>query len=403
MSASTPPATPSVPTSDTPFDLAAFETHLREMRHDLHRHPELGFCETRTKEVVAAYLTDLGLEVEIGAGVLGILRCGTGNRAIALRADMDALPIHESNTFDYVSETPGTMHACGHDGHTTMLLGAAKLLAQSRDFDGTVVFLFQPNEEHGLGAQAMLSEGVFERFPVDEVYGIHNLPGAPLGQISTREGIICSSESLFEFEIIGQGGHASMPQVGVDAILVGADLVQSLQTIVARKLAPSAGAVVSVTEFITDGQRNVLPGRATLKGDTRSRSPQDRDTIRALMQQMADGIAATHGVTINFSFKTEFIETINAPAPTQAVVRAAQISVDEVIPDRQPMSFSEDFAHFSAQVPGCFLLLGNGTDGANGQPLHSSDYDFNDALLTIGARFWGTLVRDCLPINKGSN
>ncbi len=370
---------------------------LTTLRRAFHRAPELGFQEAQTQARVAAFLRAQGLEVHEGVGVVGILRAGSGNRAIGLRADMDALPIMETSTHDYVSETPGVMHACGHDGHMTMLLGAARALAAAPDFDGVVVFLFQPNEEHGLGAQAMLSDGVFERFPVEEVYAIHNLPGAPLGQVSTRAGLICSSESLFEIAIHGQGGHASMPQAGRDALTIGAEIVQALQTIVSRKLAPGAGAVVSVTEFLTDGQRNVLPGRVTLKGDVRARAPEDRDQIAALMYQLSTGIAEAHGASAQVHFNTEFIETINAPGPTDAVIRAARRAGLDTIPDRVPMSFSEDFAHFSAAVPGCFLLLGNGETGAHGKPLHSSDYDFNDALLPIGVDFWTRLVRDRLP------
>lgn len=374
----------------TPQDLIA-------LRHDFHRHPELGFQEHRTKARVAAILRDLGLEVHEGVGVVGILKRGTGNRAIGLRADMDALPITETSQHGYMSQTPGTMHACGHDGHMSMLLGAAAGLAADPGFDGTVVFIFQPNEEHGLGAQAMINEGLLAQFPVEEIYAIHNLPGAPLGQVSTRPGLICSSESLFEITINGQGGHASMPQAGRDAITIGAEVVLALQTIISRKLAPGSGAVVSVTEFLTDGQRNVLPGTVTLKGDVRARLPEDREAIAALMGQIAQGIAAAHGVYAEVSFNTEFIETINAPEPTEAVVRAAQDLGMTAIEDRDPMSFSEDFAHFTAAVPGCFLLLGNGEEGAHGQPLHACDYDFNDALLPIGAAFWTQLVRNRLP------
>lgn len=373
---------------------------LAELRQDFHRHPELGFQEDRTKTVVADLLRDLGLEVHVGVGVVAVLRAGRGNRMIGLRADMDALPIHETSTHGYPSGHPGVMHACGHDGHMTMLLGAAAELATDPQFDGTVVFLFQPNEEHGLGAQAMIKDGVLADFPLDEIYAIHNLPGAPVGQVSTRVGQICASESLFEITITGQGGHASMPHVGRDAITVGAELITALQTIVARKLAPGAGAVVSVTEFITDGQRNVLPGRALLKGDVRARVPQDRLDIETFMRQIAQGIGAAHGVEIAFEFRTEFIETINAEIPTQAVVRAGLTCGLETVPDCTPMSFSEDFAHFSAAVPGCFLLLGNGTNGAHEQPLHASDYDFNDDLLPIGSRFWTQLVRDRLPAQR---
>ncbi len=374
---------------------------LRRLRQDFHRSPELGFEEVQTKAKVAELLRGYGLEVHEGVGVVGVLRSGTGNRAIGLRADMDALPISEASDHDYVSENAGVMHACGHDGHMTMLLGAAQALADDPAFSGTVVFLFQPNEELGLGAKAMLDEKILERFPVDEVYAIHNLPGAPVGQISTREGLICSSESLFEITVQGQGGHASMPQAGRDAITIGAEIVQALQTIVARKLAPGAGAVVSVTEFLTDGQRNVLPGQTTLKGDVRARSPEDRDNIEAFMRQISQGIALAHGVDVSVDFNTEFIETINAASPTKAVVRIAQGIGLETVPNRQPMSFSEDFAHFAAAVPGCFLLLGNGETGANGQPLHSNDYDFNDDLLPIGAEFWTKLVYDRLPIKDG--
>ncbi|MFK7835926.1 MAG: amidohydrolase [Sulfitobacter sp.] len=371
---------------------------LQAVRRAFHQQPELGFAEARTKTKVAAYLRDLGIEVHEGVGVVGVLRAGTGNRAIGLRADMDAPPITEMSAHDYPSQTPGVMHACGHDGHMTMLLGAAQKLATAPNFDGSVVFLFQPNEEHGLGARAMIDEGVLERFPIEEVYAIHNLPGAPLGQVSTRPGMICSSESLFEITINGQGGHASMPQVGRDAITIGAEAVLALQTIVARKLAPGAGAVVSVTEFLTDGQRNVLPGTATLKGDVRARAPADRVEIEALMRQIAGGIAQAHGVNAEVQFRTEFVETINAQEPTEAVVRTAQAAGLETLPNREPMSFSEDFAHFGNEVPGCFLLLGNGEEGPNGQPLHANDYDFNDALLPIGADFWARLVKDRLPV-----
>jgi hippurate hydrolase len=372
--------------------------NLIELRHMFHRNPELGFLEDRTKARVATHLRDLGIDVHEGVGVVGVLKAGTGNRAIGLRADMDALPITEQGTHDHVSENPGVMHACGHDGHMTMLLGAAEILARDKDFDGTVVFLFQPNEEHGLGARAMIDEGVLERFPIEEVYAIHNLPGAPAGHVSTRPGQICASESLFEITISGKGGHASMPHVGVDAITVAAELILSLQTIVSRKLAPAAGAVVSVTEVLTDGQRNVLPGRATLKGDVRARLPQDREAVERFMRQIVAGVAATHDVAATMSFNTEFIETINSVELVEGVLRAADAVGLVADGAREPMSFSEDFAHFANAVPGCFMLMGNGTEGAHGQPLHANDYDFNDAILPLGAAFWAALVRDRLPI-----
>ncbi|MDP5333308.1 MAG: amidohydrolase [Paracoccaceae bacterium] len=375
-----------------------FHQHLITMRHAFHRDPELGFNEVRTKSLVAARLRDLGLEVLEGVGVIGVLRMGSSTRAIGLRADMDALPITETSTHEYSSCNPSVMHACGHDGHMTMLLGAAEILVKNPNFDGKVVFIFQPNEEHGLGARAMINEGLLNKFPIDEVYAIHNLPGDPVGQVSSRVGQICASESLFEIQISGQGGHASMPHVGVDAITVGSEMVQALQTIVSRKLSPGSGVVVSVTEFLTDGLRNVLPGHATLKGDVRARLPEDRMNVEKFMRQIVVGVAAAHGVGVKMSFVTEFIETINSKGPVEAAMLTAQTMGLNAVSDRPAMSFSEDFAYFCEAVPGCFLLLGNGTSGAHGKPLHASDYDFNDALLPIGASFWAQLVRDRLPI-----
>lgn len=374
---------------------------LTALRHNFHQFPELGFCEDQTKCTIANFLNDLDFEVYEGCGVVGVLRNGTSSRSIGLRADMDALPITERSVHDYVSQREGVMHACGHDGHMAMLLGAAQKLTKSLNFDGTVVFIFQPNEEHGLGANAMIDEGFLEKHPIDEVYGIHNLPGAPIGQISTRTGLICSSESLFEIKIKGQGGHASMPHLGQDTITVGAEIIQALQTVVSRKLTPGCGAVLSVTEFFTDGQRNVLPGHASLKGDVRARSKQDRDQIEGFMQQICKGIEISHNVTTKFTFDTQFIETINSAEPVNAVVRVSDALGLETISNREPMSFSEDFAHFSNAIPGCFLLLGNGSKGKNARPLHSSDYDFNDDLLPIGSDFWTALVADRLPLVKG--
>ncbi|MDS9949005.1 MAG: amidohydrolase [Planktomarina sp.] len=374
---------------------------LTALRHNFHQFPELGFCEDQTKCTIANFLNDLDFEVYEGCGVVGVLRNGTSSRSIGLRADMDALPITERSVHDYVSQREGVMHACGHDGHMAMLLGAAQKLTKSPNFDGTVVFIFQPNEEHGLGAKAMIDEGFLEKHPIDEVYGIHNLPGAPIGQISTRTGLICSSESLFEIKIKGQGGHASMPHLGQDTITVGAEIIQALQTVVSRKLTPGCGAVLSVTEFFTDGQRNVLPGHASLKGDVRARSKQDRDQIEGFMQQICKGIEISHNVTTKFTFDTQFIETINSAEPVNAVVRVSDALGLETISNREPMSFSEDFAHFSNAIPGCFLLLGNGSKGKNARPLHSSDYDFNDDLLPIGSDFWTALVADRLPLVKG--
>ena len=375
--------------------------NLVEIRRDFHRFPELGFKEKRTKDKIIGYLKELGLDVHSGVGIVGILRSGEGNKVIGLRADMDALPIRETNTHDYVSNNTGVMHACGHDGHMAMLLGAAHKLSTNANFSGTIVFIFQPNEELGLGAKAMMDEGLLENFPMQEIYGMHNLPGVPTGELLTRSGIICSSESLFEIKIKGMGGHSSMPQLGRDAITIGAEVVQALQTIISRRIASGSGAVVSVTEFISNGQRNVLPGETILKGDVRTRRPDDRKKIELFLHQITSGIASAHDIEIEVSFETEFIETNNHIKPTEAVLKTAKKSGLKVT-DCKPMSFSEDFAHFSNAVPGCFFLFGNGIDGANNKPLHSSDYDFNDDLLPIGADFWANLAKNRLS-TEGSN
>ena len=369
--------------------------NLAEIRRDFHRFPELGFQEKRTKDKIASYLKELGLDVYYGSGIVGLLRVGHGTKVIGLRADMDALPIQETNTHNYISKNKGIMHACGHDGHMTMLLGAAHKLSTNTNFTGTIVFIFQPNEEHGLGAKAMMDEGLLENFPIEEIYGIHNLPGIPTGELLTRPGLICSSESLFEMKIKGMGGHSSMPQLGRDTITIGAEIVQTIQTIISRKISSGSGAVVSVTEFISDGQRNVLSGETILKGDVRTRQIDDRKKIEIYLNQIAEGIATAHDIKIEVTFETEFIETINHIKPTKAVLKTAKNSGLKVT-NCEPMSFSEDFAHFSNAVPGCFFLLGNGIIGANNKPLHSSDYDFNDDLLSIGSDFWASLAKNRL-------
>ena len=373
---------------------------LTEIRHEFHQYPELGFQETKTKTKIAKFLRAKGLEVIEGVGVIGVLKSGSGSKTIGLRADMDALPIQETSKHAYSSKHPGVMHACGHDGHTTMLLGAAEELANSLDFDGTVIFIFQPNEENGLGAKAMLNEGILSSFPISEIFALHNLPGTETGRIITRKGLICSSESLFEISLKGQGGHASMPHVGRDTISVGCEIIQSLQNIISKKLAPGSGSVLSVTEFTSDGARNVLPGNSLIKGDVRSRNKEDRLEIKRLMGTLVEGISDAHEITGEVSFETEFVETINSSDQTETVIAIAEelgLSLDR---NCEPMSFSEDFAHFSNVVPGCFFLLGNGQTGCVSSPLHSSSYDFNDELLPIGIKIWSRLVRKILPITE---
>ena len=372
---------------------------MKNWRHHLHANPELGFEEHQTAAFVSQKLIEWGLEVHqnVGkTGVIGLLKKGSSPRSIALRADMDALPIEELNQVDYRSVTPGTMHACGHDGHTAMLLGAAKHLKENIDFNGTVIFIFQPNEENGKGALAMIDDGLFERFKIDEVYGMHNIPGMPLGTFETRPGTLCASESLFEIGISAQGGHAAMPHKGVDAILVGSHIVNALQSIISRKIDPAQSAVISVTEFSSDGRRNVLPGNALLKGDVRAMNPKTRKLIEEKMLQVIKGIAAAHDVDVSFKFESAFIEVINDTKATQKAVDAALAISDQVNAKAPEKTFSEDFAHFASKQPGCFMLMGNGLDGSHAQPLHAADYNFNDDALVHGVKFWTLLVRQQL-------
>ncbi|MEO9873693.1 MAG: M20 aminoacylase family protein [Anderseniella sp.] len=370
-------------------------------RHDFHQHPELGFNEHRTAGKIAELLAGFGVEVHAGlgqTGVVGVLQRGNATRSIGLRADMDALPITETGDVSYRSANGGVMHACGHDGHTSMLLGAAKHLAENGNFNGRVVFIFQPNEEYGLGATAMLDDGLFDRFGVDEVHGMHNIPGMATGTFASRANAITASESLFEIDISAHGGHAALPHMGVDAIMVGSEIVGALQTIVSRKLNPSLNGVVSVTEFESDGRRNVLPGNAVLRGDARALSPEVNQATEMHMRRIVDGICAAHGVVATVSYDTIFPATINAASATRAAVHAAQVLVgdDAVDGDCPAKLFSEDFAHLAAARPGCFMLMGNGTQGAHAKALHSSDYDFNDAALVPGSSYWVTLVEQQL-------
>ena len=374
---------------------------MTDWRHDIHANPELGFDEHRTAAKVAGLLESFGLEVHrnVGqTGVVGVLNKGNGTKSIALRADMDALPITETGTSVHKSVNDGVMHACGHDGHTAMLLGAAKYLAASGEFNGRAVFIFQPNEEHGLGAKAMIDDGLFGRFDVDQVYGVHNMPGLPVGTLQTRSGPMTASESLFEITITAKGGHAALPHMGVDAIMVGAQVVSALQTIVSRKLDPGLNGVVSVTEFITDGGRNMLPGNATLKGDARALSGETNKAIETRMREIVKGVCDAHGVRATVTYETIFPAIENAPESVQAAAAAGAdiFGTGQVNAASAPKLFSEDFAHMAAVKPGCYLLLGNGVEGAHSRALHSADYDFNDAGLVPGSAFWVALVEQQL-------
>jgi hippurate hydrolase len=380
-----------------------FSGQLVRWRRHLHQHPETGFNEQRTSEYVAGILQALGLEVRRGIGGTGVvasLKAGMGRRAIGIRADMDALAIAEAVGPDqgrtHASRNAGCMHACGHDGHMAMALGAARLLAERRDFDGTVRFIFQPAEEHGRGAAAMMADGLFERFPVDEIYGAHNMPGMAEGRIATRAGGIMASEDNFAIHITGRGGHAARPHMGVDPLVIGAQIVQALQTIVARAVDPGDSAVVSCTEFITDGIRNAIPTHVTIKGDTRSYSPAVQALLEARMRAICEGLCAAHGAHCTVEYTHEFAPTVNWPACTDAAVAAATavVGADQVDADVAPMMISEDFGAFLRHVPGAFVFIGNGAgDSPGGVPLHNARYDFNDRVLPVGARYFAEIAR----------
>jgi len=374
---------------------------MQAWRHDIHRHPELAFEEQRTAARVAQLLTEFGLEVHTGignTGVVGVLRKGNSERMLGMRADMDALRIHEQNSFDYRSLHDGKMHACGHDGHTAMLLGAAQYLASEGNFDGSAVFIFQPAEEHGEGARAMLADGLFERFPVDSVYAIHNFPSLETGKFAVRAGSIMAAEDNFEITVNAVGHHAAMPHLGKDAIVIGAQIVSAMQTLVARTLDPLDSAVVSFTEFVTNGTVNVVPGQVVLKGDTRSLTVAVQDHIETTMERIVAGICAAHGASYEFSYQRNFIPTVNSAneAEISARVAASVVGAQNVVGDSRPAMTSEDFGYMLQARPGAYLLLGNGKEGVGGCSLHNPAYDFNDAILCKGADFWVRLVEDQL-------
>ncbi|GGS84528.1 amidohydrolase [Nonomuraea spiralis] len=378
------------------------DSRLRAWRHDLHRRPEPAFAEHATSAYVAETLEAAGLDVVRGVGGTGVvasLTRGDGDRAIGLRADMDCLPLDEPGTRSHASRNPGFMHACGHDGHMAMLLGAAAVLAAEGGFDGTVRFVFQPAEEPGRGARAMLDDNLLVRFPVQAMYGLHNLPGVPAGHFLTRAGSIMAGEDNFEIRIRGRGGHAARPHMVVDPIVVGAEIVLALQTVVARNVDPALPAVVSCTDFSTDGVRNAIPGEVVIKGDTRSFDPGVGELIEDRIRRLCEGIGAAHGATCAVTYTHEFAPTVNDPACVAAAVEAAVAVAGEerVDPDCAPIMPSEDFGVFAEAVPACFAFLGNGTEpGRGGDPLHSRQYDFNDAVLRTGTDYYVTLARRVL-------
>ncbi len=379
----------------------ALHNQMTEWRQDLHMNPQIGFEEEYASKKVASLLKDFGLEVHEGiarTGVVGVLKKGSSNKSIGIRADMDALPIHETNTFSYKSKIKNRMHACGHDGHTTMLLGAAKHLAEQGNFDGTAYFIFQPDEENCYGAKTMIDEGLFTKFSIDEVYAMHNIPGMEVGTFATRKGTITSSENLFEISFEGMGGHAALPHMTKDAIMIGSQIISALQTIVSRKLDPVEKGVVSVTEFITDGKKNILPGNGLIKGDARALSDKSNEIIEKNMRQLVKGICDAYGISHEVSYKTTCPVTLNESEQAESATKAAMTLLGEENSDGdcEPRLFSEDFSIMSAAKPGCFVLMGNGTTGSHASPLHASNYDFNDELLVIGSSYWTELVEQQL-------
>lgn len=383
-------------------DLDQLQHDMRRWRHDFHRHPEFGFEERRTAAIVAETLRSFGIAVAEGVGgtgVVGTLRRGTSNRAIALRADMDALRITESSSADHASAHPGLMHACGHDGHTAMLLGAARLLADEGGFDGTIRFLFQPAEEWGKGAQAMLDDGLMQRFPFDEIFGIHNMPGLETGHFRTRPGAFMSAEDNFEIVLRGSGGHAARPNATREVLVAACATVLNLQGIVSRRLDPNEMAVVSVTELLTDGTRNALPGMARILGDARSFSPEISAAIEAQMRIIARGTAESYNLAAEVHYSREFVPTVNDPHLADAALATAiaLFGAENARMQDAPGMGSEDFARFLAHVPGCFVYLGN---GAASQPLHNPGYDFDDRGLLPGAQFHAAIARRRLPVGR---
>ncbi len=379
---------------------------LTAIRRDLHAHPELAFKEHRTAELVARHLQQLGIETHCGiggTGVIGVVRGGRGLRAIGLRADMDALPITERNTFAHASTVRGCMHACGHDGHTTMLLGAAEALAARRDFDGTVYLIFQPAEEGEGGAAAMIADGLFERFPMEAVFGMHNWPGMEAGSFAVHSGPVMASADRFDVCFTGVGAHAAMPHLGADPLLAGAAFVQAVQALVSRRVDPIDAAVVSVTRFHAGEAYNAIPDRAELCGTVRTFSAEVRDMLEQGLRQVAEGVAASHGVQFDFGYRRGYPPTHNTAPEAACCAEAARAvaGAGRVAVDGRPSMGAEDFAYYLEHKPGAYVWIGNGP-GTGGCTLHNPNYDFNDEILSVGAAYWCELVRTLLaPVERG--
>jgi len=376
---------------------------IAALRRDLHAHPELCFEEHRTADLVARALTSWGIEVHRGlgaTGVVGVLRAGSSTRAIGLRADMDALPLQEFNTFAHTSVHPGKMHACGHDGHTAMLLAAAQQLAAQRNYDGTVYLIFQPAEEGGGGAREMLREGLLEKFPMDAVFGLHNWPGMAAGTFAVGPGPVMASSNEFHIVVHGKGGHAAMPHRALDPIPVACQMVQAFQTIISRNTKPLEAGVLSVTMLHAGAATNVIPDSCEIQGTVRTFSLELLDLIEQRMRDVAQHTVAAHGARCDFSFVRNYPPTINSAAEAEFArgVLSDLVGAQQVLP-QEPSMASEDFAYMLQARPGCYAFIGNG-EGAHRDPghgagpclLHNPSYDFNDALIPLGASYWVRLV-----------
>lgn len=377
-------------------EIERLAAEMTAWRRDLHAHPELGFEERRTAEFVATQLESWGIETHRGigrTGVVGVLRAGTSTRSIGLRADMDALPIEEANAFAHRSRHAGRMHACGHDGHTAMLLGAARYLAATRHFDGTVVFIFQPAEEGLGGAQAMIADGLFRRFPCEAIFGMHNRPGLPVGTFAVRAGPMMAGGAFFDIDVEGVGAHAARPEAGVDPVLAASHVVTALQSIVARNVAPVDTAVVSVTRIQGGNAYNVIPQSVRLSGTVRAFSDEVMRAIGDRLGRLAEGVAAGFGARAKTDFRVIFPPLANDPREAEfaADVCAEIAGAERVRRDPPLIMASEDFAWMLREVPGCYFNIGNG-DGEGACEVHNPAYDFNDAALPYGASVLARLV-----------
>jgi amidohydrolase len=376
--------------------IGEFEGDLVAWRRDIHAHPELGFEESRTADLVAEKLAAFGIAVhrDIGkTGIVGVLKAGTSPRTIGLRADMDALPIEEENDFEYRSRNKGRMHACGHDGHTTMLLGAARYLAETRRFDGTVHFIFQPAEERLSGAAAMIADGLFARFPCAAVFGMHNRPHLAVGRFAIRPGPMMAGGAFFDIRVTGRGAHAARPETGADPVIAACHIAAALQTIVSRNLAPLDTAVLSVTQIHAGDAYNVIPPEAVLRGTARAFSEASFALIETNMRRIAEGIASGLGATAELDFRRLCLPLVNDAEETRFIADVAAELVGPEAVDREGrlVMASEDFSAMLAECPGAYIQIGNG-DRPGGCEVHNPGYDFNDAILPLGASLFARLV-----------